>query len=154
MSDLTDRPTADVVPMPVERAGALEYRLRQQALLAEMGRRALSGMGIDELLQESSRLVALGLEPRFCKVLQYLPEQGCLLVRAGVGWGDNVVGVATIGADVASPAGYALHTGKSVISNDLHAETRFRIPELMKRNGIWRPPQTRAADQPSTERWW
>jgi len=138
MSDLTDRPTADVVPMPVERAGALEYRLRQQALLAEMGRRALSGMDVDELLQEASRLVALGLETPFCKVLQYLPEQGCLLVRAGVGWGDNVVGGATIGADLASPAGYALHTGKPVISNDLHAETRFRIPELMKRNGIWR----------------
>jgi signal transduction histidine kinase len=138
MPDPTDRPTADIVPIPVEPTGALEYRLRQQALLAEMGRRALSGTDIDELLQEATRLVALGLETRFCKILQYLPEQGRLLVRAGVGWGDNVIGVATLGADLGSPAGYALHTGKPVISNDLSTETRFRTPGLLKRYDIQR----------------
>jgi GAF domain-containing protein len=138
MGEPTDQPTADIVPMAAERAGALEYRLRQQALLAEMGRRALSGTSVDALLQEACRLVALGLETEFCKVLQYLPEQGHLLVRAGVGWEDHVVGVATIEADLGSPAGYALHTGKPVISNDLNSETRFRTPELLKRHGIQR----------------
>jgi signal transduction histidine kinase/ActR/RegA family two-component response regulator len=129
---------SEVVPPQVERSGALDYRLRQQALLAELGRRALATSSVDELLQEASRLVALGLETLFCKVLQYLPQEGRLLVRAGVGWEDHVIGVATIGADLASPAGYALHTGKPVISNDLHGETRFRTPELLERHGIER----------------
>lgn len=134
----SERRPAEVAPLSVERSGALDYRLRQQALLTELGRRALGASGVDELLQEASRLVALGLETSFCKVLQYLPQDGRLLVRAGVGWADHVIGIATVGADLASPAGYALHTGKPVISNDLHTETRFRTPDLLKRHGIER----------------
>jgi len=61
-----------------------------------------------------------------------------LLVRAGVGWGEGVVGSATVGADLDSPAGYALHTGKPVISNHLENEERFRTPELLVEHGIRR----------------
>jgi two-component sensor histidine kinase len=49
-----------------------------------------------------------------------------------------VVGHATVGADLASPAGYALHTGKPVISNHLENEQRFRTPELLIEHGIRR----------------
>jgi two-component sensor histidine kinase len=49
-----------------------------------------------------------------------------------------VVGNATVGADMASPAGYALHTGKPVISNHLDIEERFRTPELLMQHGIRR----------------
>ena len=128
----------DVVPPQVQPASELEYRLRQQALLAELGRRALAGGNPDDLLQEATRLVALGLETSFCKILEYLPDKGTLLVRAGVGWGDHVVGTATVGADLNSPAGYALHTGKPTIANDLRAERRFRTPRLLQRYGIQR----------------
>ena len=54
------------------------------------------------------------------------------------GWGPDVVGNATIGADTASPAGYALQTGKPVISNHLDIEERFRTPELLVQHGIRR----------------
>src|SRR5215471_5543967 len=128
----------DLVPTQVEPADELEYRLRQQALLAELGRRALASVSVDELLQEATRLVALGLGISFCKILEYLPEKGRFLVRAGVGWKKRVIGVATVGADLNSPAGYALHTGKPVISNDLAVEKRFRIPRLLRRHGIQR----------------
>src|SRR5213078_2996894 len=60
------------------------------------------------------------------------------LVRAGVGWEPGVVGVATVGADLASPAGYALRTGKPVISNHLENEERFRTPEILRQHGIHR----------------
>lgn len=116
----------------------LTIRLRQQALLAELGRRALSDLEFDALLEEASRLAALGLNIRFCKVLEYQPEENRLLVRAGVGWHEGVVGVATIGADLDSPAGYALHTGKPVISNQLGAEQRFRTPGLLAEHGVQR----------------
>ena len=43
---------------------------------------------------------------------EYLPDEKRLLVRAGVGWGEGVVGQARIGADLESPAGYALQTGR------------------------------------------
>jgi two-component sensor histidine kinase len=43
-----------------------------------------------------------------------------------------------VGADLASPAGYALRTGKPVISNHLENEQRFRTPELLSEHGIHR----------------
>jgi hypothetical protein len=66
-----DRTSAgpDVVPPPVQVTGELEYRLRQQALLAELGRRALAADNLDQLLREAARLVALGLETSCCKIL-------------------------------------------------------------------------------------
>src|SRR5215472_9959262 len=116
----------------------LEYRLRQQAILAELGRRALADISLDSFLQEATRATAIGLETQYCKVLEYLPDQNRLLVRAGVGWHQGVVGSATVGADLDSPAGYAIHTGKPVIANRLHDEQRFRTPQLLAEHGIER----------------
>ena len=59
-------------------------------------------------------------------------------VVAGYGWDEGVVGKASVGADLASPAGYALQTGKPVISNHLENEQRFRTPELLVEHGIRR----------------
>lgn len=117
---------------------ALYQRIRQQEILAELGVSALQGTPFPELMEQTTVLTAEGLQADFCKVLKYLPDQKRLLVRAGVGWGPGVVGEATVGADLESPAGFALHTGKPVISNHLENEERFRTPELLLENGIRR----------------
>jgi signal transduction histidine kinase/ActR/RegA family two-component response regulator len=116
----------------------LEARLRQQALLVEFGRRALADPNFEQMLEQASRMAALGMQVRFCKVLEYLPDKNSLLVRAGVGWHEGVVGHVTIGAEMDSPAGYALHTGKPVISNHLLTEHRFSTPELLLEHGVQR----------------
>jgi two-component sensor histidine kinase len=117
---------------------ALRLRIRQQELLAELGVLALQGTSFIGMLDHTARMTAEGLNAEYCKVLEYLPAENRLLVRAGIGWGEGVVGNATIGADLASPAGYALHTGKPVISNHLENEKRFRTPELLLEHGIRR----------------
>jgi two-component sensor histidine kinase len=119
-------------------APALRARIRQQELLAELGVLALQGTSFVEMLNHTARVTAEGLEAEYCKVLEYIPAEKRLLVRAGIGWGEGVVGHATVGADLASPAGYALHTGKPVISNHLENEQRFRTPELLIEHGIRR----------------
>jgi two-component sensor histidine kinase len=119
-------------------ARALRTRIRQQELLAELGVLALQGSSFVEMLNHTARVTAEGLEAEYCKVLEYIPAEKRLLVRAGIGWGEGVVGHATVGADLASPAGYALHTGKPVISNHLENEQRFRTPELLIEHGIRR----------------
>jgi len=119
-------------------ARALRMRIRQQELLAELGVLALQGTSFIEMLNHTARVTAEGLEAEYCKVLEYIPAEKRLLVRAGIGWGEGVVGHATVGADLASPAGYALHTGKPVISNHLENEERFRTPELLVEHGIRR----------------
>ena len=117
---------------------ALEQRIRQQEILSELGVMALQGAAFDALLAETVRLTAEGLRVKFCKVLRYIPEENRLLVQAGVGWDPGIVGVASLGADMDSPAGFALRTGKPVISNHLENEERFRTPEVLVQHGIKR----------------
>ena len=133
-------------PISFTRASAATYpprvepdiRVRQQALLAELGVLALKGTALADLLDAAAEMVAAGLEAEFSKVLELLPDQKRLIVRAGVGWHPGVVGTATVGADLASPAGYALRTGSPVISNHLGSEDRFRTPELLVEHGVRR----------------
>jgi two-component sensor histidine kinase len=117
---------------------ALQDRIRQQELLAELGVTALQGASLDRLLSETARLTAVGLRVEFCKILEHIPASNRLLVRAGVGWDAGVIGVASVGADLESPAGFALRTGKPVISNHLENEQRFRTSDLLIQHGIRR----------------
>jgi two-component sensor histidine kinase len=141
MSQMSDQEPI-VEPTPGESqpddftARALRQRIRQQELLAELGVLALQGTNFIGMLNHTARLTAEGLGAEYCKVLEYIPAENRLLVRAGVGWEAGVVGTASVGADLASPAGYALRTGKPVISNHLENEQRFRTPELLVEHGI------------------
>ena len=119
-------------------AHALRQRIRQQELLAELGVFALQRTSFIGMLNHTARMTAEGLGAEYCKVMEYIPTENRLLVRAGVGWGEGVVGVASVGADLESPAGYALRTGKPVISNHLENEQRFRTPDLLIQHGIRR----------------
>ena len=116
----------------------LPYRLRQQSLLGEFGRSALQTRDIGQILQRATELCAQGLETRFAKVLEYMPDDKRLLVRAGIGWASGTVGQVSLGVDLESPAGYAFQTGQMVISNHLQEEKRFRTPKLLSDHGIRR----------------
>ena len=140
-SDGADRPKPAVEPSPEApdlTTRALQQRIRQQEILAELGVVALQGRPFLELLDETVRLTAEGMNAEFCKVLECIPTENRLLVRAGVGWHEGIVGKATVGADLESPSGFALHTGRPVISNHLENEQRFRTPELLVEHGIRR----------------
>jgi two-component sensor histidine kinase len=117
---------------------ALELRIRQQEILAELGVAALRGTPVSDLLNEAVCLSAEGLEAEFCKVLEFIPSENRLLMRAGVGWDPGLVGTASVGGDLASPSGFALHTGAPVISNHLESEERFRTPDLLAAHGVRR----------------
>src|ERR1700685_4513880 len=141
--DKSDEPVVEPAYAPRREAAdpilhALHHRVRQQEILAELGVGALQGSGFDQLLADTARLTAEGLRTEFCKVLEYIPAENRFLVRAGVGWDSGVVGVASVGADLASPAGFALKTGRPVISNHLESEERFRTPEILVKHGIHR----------------
>lgn len=115
----------------------LRYRIRQQELLAELGVLALQGGPLDDLLNAAARMAAEGLNAQFSKVAQLLPDQNEFQIIAGFGWGENVVGH-RLHADTASPAGYAIATGKPVISNHLEYEGRFRTPVILAKHGVRR----------------
>ena len=86
---------------PVSRA--LRQRIHQQELLAGLGVLALQGTSFLGLLDQTARMTAEGLGAEYCKVLEYIPSERRLSVRAGVGWGEGVVGTASVGADTGIP---------------------------------------------------
>ena len=83
------RPAADVVPPLVVPSGALEYR---RFWRNSGGARSPQQASMNSWEKRQDWWHS-AWRPLFCKVLEYLPENGRLLVRAGVGWQDNVVGV-------------------------------------------------------------
>ena len=95
-NDATEQPKPVVEPSPVSPdpvTRALRQRIRQQEILAELGVVALQGKPFPELLNETVRLTAEGMNAEFCKVLEYIPAEKRLLVRSGV-WGGMKVSLA------------------------------------------------------------
>ena len=112
-------------------------RLRKQAMaLSHFGGHALRTQDLDALLQEAAKLVSEAIGIELVKVIELLPDQDTMLVRAGVNWNPGVVGHATFGAHRDSPAGYALQENKPVISPDTDREDRFEIPQLLLDHGV------------------
>ena len=116
--DITERKLAE------ER---LDLRARQQAAVAELGRRALAAHDLDELFAEAVRTINGVLGAEVCRVIEHDPGQHRISVRAGQRLG------ATTGREwmsddrAASQAGYTLAVGADVIANDLRNETRFAV---------------------------
>ena len=104
--------------------------------MAEFGVEAFGSENLDSLLLKAAVLAGHGLDVERSKVLELLPSGDRFLIRAGVGWNPQVVGKATIEAGAASPAGYALLTGKPVVSQDLQTDPRFTCPEVLRQHGI------------------
>ena len=141
MADRTEDPVVEQSPQGDQQdtgSRALALRLRQQEILAELGVVSLQRTPFRELLDRTVQFAAEGLQAELCKILEYIPEDNRMLMRAGMGWNPGLIDVASVGADLESPAGYALATGKPVISNHLENEERFRTPELLKVHGVRR----------------
>ena len=109
----------------------LNLRLRQQAALAELGRRALSSTDLESLFDTSVHLVAQTLEVEYCEVLELLPNGAGLLLRAGLGWREGHIGHTNVDAGDKSQAGYTLLSSTPVIVKDLDQETRFSPPQFL-----------------------
>jgi CheY-like chemotaxis protein len=109
---------------------------RQQAALAAFGTFALGESDLGKVLTEAARVCAEGLEVPFCKVCRYRPEENDLLVEAGVGWHQGVIGRVVSRADASSPQGRAFTTGDPVICGDLNADATFVLPSFYAEHGI------------------
>ena len=110
---------------------ALEAYANRQALVAELSQMALAGTDLSTLMDSSVSLIAQSLKVEYCKVLELLPDGDTLLLRAGVGWQQGLVGCATVSAGMNSQAGYTLLSQEPVIVSDLSTEKRFNGPKLL-----------------------
>ena len=60
--------------------------MKRQQVLADFGDLALQSADLDHILTEACRHVSEALGTKRVKILELQHEEGCLLVRAGVGW--------------------------------------------------------------------
>src|SRR5437588_12670696 len=70
------------------------------------------------------------------KSIERVPDDAELLLRAGVGWREGLIGTAHESTGRHSQAGYALASGCPVIVTDLRSETRFEGPALLHDHGV------------------
>jgi PAS domain S-box-containing protein len=72
----------------------------------------------------------------YCKILELAPDDTTLLLCAGVGWQEDLLGQATISTDPESHAGYTLIRTEPVTFDDLRTEQRFSGSPLLHQHGV------------------
>jgi two-component sensor histidine kinase len=112
-----------------------KLRLHQE-VLREISHLCSQTLPAANLLHDVVVQVSRAVEIDHVKILRYRPESGDLLIEAGVGWRDGVVGHATFSVDLASPPGSAFQTGQPVFIADLPRSKEFRSSSVLAEHGI------------------
>jgi signal transduction histidine kinase len=120
----------------VTAAAQVERLLCQQAAIASFGSFALRERDLLKILTEAARVCADGISVPFSKVCRYRAAENDLLIVAGHGWHDGVIGHVVSRADPSSPQGRAFTTGKPSICNDLRKDADFALPPFYAAHGI------------------
>ena len=127
LRDATERTRAEA---------ATAQRALQRAAVADLGHHALAGRDLDRLMTDAVALVAQVLGVEFAKVLELTAAGDELLLRAGAGWRDGLVGSRTVPASGETQAGYTLLGNAPVVVEDVGVETRFRGTALLTDHGV------------------
>ena len=121
---------------PAQSERTVERLLRQQAALAAFGSFAFRETDLAAILKEAARVCAKSLGVDHAKICQYRAAQNDLLIVAGFGWHEGIVGLVVSQADEGSPQGRAFVTGEPVICRDIVAANGFDLPPFYAEHGI------------------
>ena len=113
----------------------LRQRAMQQATVSEIGQRALSDVALTPLLNETLAMVAQTMSISLVTVLELLPEEDMLLIRAGSGWPPGIVGEHRFRFDDQSQAAMAIRAEAPVVVEDYSREIRFRGAAILHGQG-------------------
>src|SRR5262245_61548480 len=119
-----------------ESENALKLRVRQRGIVADLGQRALAGADLNALMDEAAQLVAQTLEVEYCNIMELLPGESGLILRAGYGWQQGYFENVTVASGLASLSGYALQAHEPLIVEDLSTERRFDRPFYLTQHGV------------------
>jgi two-component sensor histidine kinase len=110
----------------------LRSRAKQQEALAQLGERALAEPDLERLLNDAVSTVALTLSVDFVKILELLPGDAELVLRAGFGWKQGLLGAVLTSTQPHTYARYTLNSGVPVVTGNFATETRFEIASYLK----------------------
>jgi PAS domain S-box-containing protein len=114
----------------------VRIRARQQETLARLGERALTEGDLQKFFNEVVAIIGDILDVEMVKILELIPGDAELLLRAGIGWKPGLVGTANVSTGRDSQAGYTLASGRPVITEDLKAEPRFTGQPLLHNHNV------------------
>jgi PAS domain S-box-containing protein len=114
---------------------ALRARSRQQALVAELGRRALTGIDPGQLMDEAVGVLVSDLGVEYGNLLELLPD-GRAVFRAGVGWRQDLVGGMAVELRAGTPAGQVILDQAPVLVEDLRTDDRFTALSVAREHGV------------------
>ena len=114
----------------------VRVRGRQQEAVARLGERALAESDLQKFFNDVVATAADILDVELMKILELVPGDAEMLLRAGVGWPAEMLGAAHVSTGRESHAGYTLAAGRPVILEDLETETRFPGTQLLRDQGI------------------
>src|SRR3984893_684956 len=109
----------------------LRSRARQQEALAQLGERALVEPDLERLLNDAVSTVALTLAVDFVKILELLPGDTELVLRAGFGWDADLIGSALTTTEPNTYARVTLDSAAPIVIADFTAESRFEVPQYL-----------------------
>jgi PAS domain S-box-containing protein len=102
-----------------EAEARLAAQAQQQAAVASLGQLALVSADLVALMNDAVAVVARTLGVKFVRILELLPGEETLLLRAGVGWREAEIGEFTVGVTSDSSAGCCVATRAAVVAEDL-----------------------------------
>lgn len=115
---------------------SLRARSRQQDALLRLGHAALRVSDSEELLQHAVAEVAKTLGVEYASVLELDPGSDELVLRAGSGFGDGLVGRVTVPTGPGSQAGFTLLSNDVIVVETFETETRFERGRLLRERDV------------------
>ncbi len=116
----------------VKLQGEIRSRVKQQQALAQLGERALVETDIERLLNDVASTIALTLSVDFVEVLELMPGNTDLLLRAGFGWKEGCIGAIVTTREELNYARHILDTAVPVVVADFASESRFAVPRYLQ----------------------
>src|SRR2546428_9499638 len=114
---------------------ALRAALEEQRMVAEFGQEALRGRPLAELLERSVELVQEALSVEFTGVLEHLPDEHMLVMRAGRGWPESTDPIRFTDSP-ATQVGAVLASGEPLVVTDVLLEDRIEFSATTLELGI------------------
>lgn len=121
---------------PTAGQAEVEKLRRYVRILGDLGRLAGLHSNVERFLDQAVAQVSRAVEVHHVKILQYRGRTADLLMVAGTGWKEGVVGTATFPSELRSPVGRAFQTAEPVAIVEVGDSPDFVISETLKAHGI------------------